>query len=333
MARRSYHDCNRVSYLDRSLSILFVTAMYPHQEQPGSGAFVMHQVRHLRALGNQVKVLHIRGYESRWNYLLGAFKVLGETWRSRYDIVHVHYGLTGVCALIRWRTPMVVTLHGSDVLQGRLQRFVSRMVSSIADATIVVSPDIASRCPGTVIPCGVDLEKFSRTERAQAREELGLSAAGKLVLFPFNPDRRLKRFDIAEAAVQLLRRRGMDVSILPVWNVVNERMPLYYSAADVMVLCSDTEGSPTSVKEALACDLPVVATDVGDVRSILTGIDGTEICEQNVESLTAGLERALKRHEQFAFHSHLAMKRFDQSRTGRALMDVYTTVCAKTPVL
>ena len=170
-----------------SLSILFVTAMYPHVEQPGSGAFVMHQVEHLRSLGHQVDIVHVRGYQSRWNYLRGTLSVLRATWRTRYDVVHVHYGLTGVCALLRWRTPMVVTLHGSDVLQGTLQPLVSRTIASIADATIVVSPEIARRCPGTVIPCGVDLEKFRRTDRARARQELGLTFSGKIVLFPFDP--------------------------------------------------------------------------------------------------------------------------------------------------
>jgi glycosyltransferase involved in cell wall biosynthesis len=176
----------------------------------------------------------------------------------------------------------------------------------------------------------VDLETFRPTDRARARQQLGLTASGKVVLFPFDPKRRVKRYDIATGAVHLLRERGMDVSILPVWNVANDRMPLYYSAADVMVLCSDSEGSPTSVKEALACDLPVVSTDVGDVRSMITDIDGTEICAQNVTSLAAGLERALERSEKMAFDGRSATTRFDQARTAQALVDVYRTVLRDT---
>jgi len=145
---------------DSRLSILVVTAMYPHAEQPGSGAFVMHQVESLRALGHRVDVIHVRGYRSRWNYAVGALAVFRATWRHRYDVVHVHYGLTGISTIVRWRTPLVVTLHGSDVLQGTFQPLVSRVVSWIADATIVVSPQIASKCPGTLIPCGVDLQTF-----------------------------------------------------------------------------------------------------------------------------------------------------------------------------
>ena len=300
--------------------------MYPHPELPGNGAFVMHQVEQLRALRHQVDIVHVRGYQSRLNYLRGAAEVLRSTWSGRYDVVHVHYGLTGICALIRWRTPLVVTLHGSDILQGRLQPMLSKLVSAMADSTIVVSPDIASRCRGTLIPCGVDLERFRPADRMRSRLALGLPTTGKYVLFPFDPRRRLKRYDIAEAAVALLRERGMDVSLLPVWSVANEQMPLYYSAADAMVLCSDTEGSPTSVKEALACNLPVVSTDVGDVRTILRGIDGTEICEQTATSVAAALGRSLERSGGVPFDGRSAMSRYDQWATVQAVIRVYQGV-------
>jgi glycosyltransferase involved in cell wall biosynthesis len=283
-------------------------------------------VEQLRALRHEVDVVHVRGYQSRLNYLKGAAEVLRSTWSGRYDVVHVHYGLTGICALIRWPTPLVVTLHGSDILQGRLQPLLSKLVSVVADATIVVSPDIASRCRGTLIPCGVDLERFRPAERTASRLALGLPTTGRYVLFPFDPRRGLKRYDIAEGAVALLRERGMDVSLLPVWNVANERMPLYYSAADVMVLCSDTEGSPTSVKEALACNLPVVSTDVGDVRTIFRGIDGTEICEQTPTSVAAALARSLDRCEGVRFDGRSAMRRYDQWATAQSLIRVYRDV-------
>lgn len=300
--------------------------MYPHAAQPGSGAFVMHQVEQLRALDHHVDVVHIKGYRSKWNYLKGAFEVFKTTWRKRYDVVHVHYGLAGLCALVRWRAPLVVTFHGSDVLQGWIQPLISRFVARAANATIAVSPAIAARYPGALIPCGVDLERFKHGDRDDARRSLGLSPNGKYVLFPFNPERRVKRYDLAAAAVAGLRQRGVDASILSVWDVPNERMPLYYAAADVMVLCSDSEGSPTSVKEALACDLPVVSTDVGDVRALLQGIEGAELCQQTVDSIAQALERVLGRDGQPSFDGRSAMRRYDLEHTGRELEDVYAAV-------
>src|SRR5213076_1301211 len=142
----------------------------------------------------------------------------------------------------------------------------------------------------------------------------GLAADRQYVLFPFDPARRVKRYDIAEHAVAVLRDRGVAVVLLPVWNVANEIMPLYYSAADVMVLCSDSEGSPTSVKEALACNLPVVCTNVGDVKDITRGIAGTQIVGQTVEALKAAVEQALQPPAGFVFQSRQAMERYGQER-------------------
>ena len=313
------------------LSVLVVTAMYPHAEQPGNGAFVMHQVEQLRAFGHHVDIVHVKGYRSRWNYMLGALAVFRATWRGAYDIVHVHYGLSGLSALVRWRTPLVVTLHGSDVLQTRLQRLVSRVVSAGAAATIVVSPAVGERVAGTVIPCGVDLNTFRPMERGRARQALGLAPSRRYVLFPFDPERRLKRWDLARSAVDLLRARGLDAELLTVWRAPNAEMPLYYSAADVMVLCSDSEGSPTSVKEALACNLPVVSTRVGDVDVLLEGVAGAEICEQTPTSLAAALARAIETAERVTFEGRAAMQRYDQGATVQALLRVYHGVLRRLP--
>src|SRR5262249_39427473 len=151
--------------------------------------------------------------------------------------------------------------------------------------TIVVSPKIHQKLGGEIIPCGVDLSLFSPRPKAEARRRLGLADDRKYILFPFDPNRAVKRFDIAREAVSRLAANGQDVDMLTVSKVHFREMPWYYSAADAMILCSDSEGSPTSVKEALACNLPVVSTDIGDVREIMKGISGVEITEQTPGSL------------------------------------------------
>src|SRR5438105_5034373 len=96
------------------LQILIVTGMYPHPGHEGSGAFVLHQVEQLRALGHSVDVLHFRGYRSKLEYIKAGFEVNRRTKNKRYDVVHAHYGPAGVPALFRARTPLVITIHGSD---------------------------------------------------------------------------------------------------------------------------------------------------------------------------------------------------------------------------
>lgn len=291
----------------------------------------MHQVKQLKQLGHRVDVLHFPGYRSKWNYLKAALGVIRRTWSVSYDVVHAHYGLSGLPALFRWRTPLVITLHGSDALVGKIQPAISRFVCRFANAVIIVSKKMASVVPGEVIPCGVDLEMFKPHNRAEARAKLGLSMNRRLILFPFDPHKRVKRHDLAKAVVDRLALLGYDIRLLVVSGVKNDEMPWYYSAADAMILCSDSEGSPTSVKEALACNLPVVSTDVGDLREIMNGIPGTKICEQSVEALAEGLDQMVCQRSNVVFDGRSAMRRYDQRRTAESIVAVYERVCRNGP--
>src|SRR2546430_805372 len=263
--------------------------MYPSAERPAWGTFVWQQAQQLRQFGHTVDVVHILGFRSKLNYLKGAVEVLERTRRTAYDIVHAHYGLSVFPACFRVRPPLVLTLHGSDVLGGGLESFLIRVIWRFADSVIVVSEEMRRRVPGIVIPCGVDLNVFRPYDRDEARARLGWPKDKYLILFPFDRTRPVKRYDLAKAAVEQVVRAGVDAELVTVCSVENREMPWYYSAADAMILCSDREGSPTSVKEALACNLPVVATDVGDVQEILRGVEGTRICTQEVSEIARNL--------------------------------------------
>src|SRR6266496_5305918 len=225
---------------------------------------------------------------------------------------------------MRNATPVVISLHGSDALVGWIEPLISRVVCALADATIVVSKAIAQRIPGTVIPCGVDLALFQPKPRTAARQRLGLLPACKYILFPFDPARRVKRFDIASGTIKELVAR--NVELLTVSKVHYTEMPWYYSAADAMILCSDSEGSPTSVKEALACNLPVVSTDVGDVREIMQEVAGVQIVQQTPSCLAAALKHVLNPPTNFVFDGRSSMQRYSQQRTVEAIVEVYYRV-------
>jgi glycosyltransferase involved in cell wall biosynthesis len=297
--------------------------MYPHPGNVGSGAFVMQQVEQIRALGHQVDVLHFPGYRSRLEYLKAAAEVSRRTHREHYDVLHAHYGLTGLVALFRSGIPLVVSLHGSDALVGWHEPLISRIVCRLANATIVASRKIADRIPGEVIPCGVDLSVFEPKPKAEARHRLKLKGERKYILFPFNPDRGVKRFDLARGAVAKLARRGLDIELLTVSKIPNAEMPWYYNASDAMILCSDSEGSSTAIKEALACNLPVVSTNVGDVCEIIEGIDGVQVADQTTASLARAIKRVLCPPAGFVFNGRTAMERYSQSRTAEAILRVY----------
>jgi teichuronic acid biosynthesis glycosyltransferase TuaC len=309
--------------------ILFVANLYPSPERPGHGAFVAHQAEHLRQFGHTVDVVNIRGFQSKLNYLKGTREVLQKSGQIIYDVVHAHYGYSAFPAWFRRHAPLVVTLHGSDVLASSFQWFCSWGITHFADAVIVVSEEMRKRIPGIVIPCGVDLNVFKPCDRDEARARLGWPRDKYLIVFPFDPARLLKRYDLAKAAVEQIAQKGVDAELMTVIGVANHEMPWYYSAADVMLLCSDHEGSPTSVKEALACNIPVVATDVGDVQEILTGIAGTRICRQEVGDIACKLLEVLDLSRSGKFEGRLAMTRYDQAVTVEKIIGVYMDVLSR----
>ena len=312
------------------MKILFVTNMYPTPERPGFGAFVWQQAEQLQQLGHTVDVINIPGFRSKLNYLRAAGEVLRRTRRTKYDIVHAHYGLSAIPASFRLNAPLVITMHGGDLLGGTLERLCTAMIWRFADAVIVVSEQMRRRVPGIIIPCGVDLRLFKPYDRTEARARLGWPSDKYRVLFPFDPARPVKRYDLARGAVQRLVEEGVDVELITVFNVDTREMPWYYSAADVMILSSSREGSPTSVKEALACNLPVVTTDVGDVRDILGGLPGTWVCRHDVTEIAASLRRALKVSRTDGLQRREAMARYDQILIAGKILDVYATACHRT---
>jgi glycosyltransferase involved in cell wall biosynthesis len=76
-------------------------------------------------------------------------------------------------------------------------------------------------------------------------------------------------------------------------DVAPEIIPIMMNAADCLLLTSDSEGSPTVVQEALACSLPVVSVDVGDVRQRLEGVCPSRIVDRNPEDLGKALAEIL----------------------------------------
>jgi len=223
------------------------------------------------------------------DYLRFYPKVLSSV--GPFDIVHANYGLTAPAALAQPTRPVVVSLWGSDLMgrYGSLSRWCARQ----ADAVIVMSDEMASMLDVDchVIPHGVDLERFKPEPQAAARDRVGWTREGTHVLFPYPVERRVKNYPRAKRVVDAARARiDGDVELHTLYGVPHRRMPDYMNAADALLLTSRREGSPNSVKEALACNLPIVSTDVGDVRERVDGVDRSFVCRSDEELIEALVE-------------------------------------------
>lgn len=275
--------------------VLVVTNLYPHKGAPYFGTFVYDEVRALRNLGVAVDVFYVNGRANKVNYFL-ALPGYRRHLRDRpYDLVHIHYGLTGLVGCAQREKPTVITVHGIEVVLPGVA-LVTRLCARRADAVIVTSrwvEEHLGRRADAIIPPGVDLDLFRPMPQDEARRRLGLPADRKLVLFAGQrrPD---KRVHVVEEAVRRLQAEGWPVDLLIASGQPHERIPLYMNAADVLVLVSRVEGSPMVIKEAMACNLPIVTGDLGDTREVIGDTEGCFFCDRTVEGTAAAVAKALR---------------------------------------
>jgi teichuronic acid biosynthesis glycosyltransferase TuaC len=291
---RSRYGTRRGCYKPR-VRVLVVTSLFPTPEHPERGRFVADQVESLRRIdGVEVEVFQFEPGGASFVTAARALRV--RHGRERFDVVHAHHGLGGWTArALGRRAPLVVTFHGTDLEHGIVGRM-SRALARIADLPATVSANLARRrLPRAgreqrvaVLPVGIDLERFRPIARDEARAQLGLDPNGRYLLFPSDPGRPEKRYDRAAAVA-----RAADAELLAYGRVDPERVPLYINAASAVIVTSEREGFGLAALEALACDVPVLATDVGIAPLALSGVDGTLCAPFETESWAALARRHL----------------------------------------
>jgi glycosyltransferase involved in cell wall biosynthesis len=253
---------------------LIVSNMFPTPERPALGSFVRDQVQALRRIGGiELELFTFTGGSPR-AYGRAARTIRRRYRGQRFDVVHAHFGLTAWPARGAPARARVVTLHGTDlahprsrVLTGLALRSMD-LVATVSEPLARAIPRWAARGEVAVLPCGVDVHRFEPISRAQARSELGLDPHGPYLLFPADPARPEKRHDLARALAG-------EVPLLTLGTVDPSQVPLWVNAANAVLIPSDREGFGLAVLEALACDVPVLATPVGIAPEALDRISGT----------------------------------------------------------
>ena len=327
--------------------VLVVSNMYPTKEAPAFGKFVESQVEALRKLGCEQDVLVIQGKNKFTKYLSGILAVRRRVRRGCYSHLHAYYGLCGFVAVCQNALPVIITFCGSDLNRGFAGRRKARVRSLViialgqlaalrADLCIVRSREMLSRLRwfkarerARIITSGLDLQKFSPSSQAEARKRLGWSLQSRIVLFAC-ADAALpavKRPELAKAVMEEVRRRFPQAELKIVAGRPQEELPDYYSAADLLLLTSASEGSPNVVKEALACNLPVVSTRVGDVPDLLAGLENCHVCQADLEALSSKVIEVLATGVRT--NSRHRMSAYSLERTSSALLDVYREVSSQ----
>jgi glycosyltransferase involved in cell wall biosynthesis len=332
------------------LSVLAVTNIYPTAKHPALGVFVEQQVKGLRALGLDVKVFYVdRVDQGMRSYFRMCQPLRAEVRQFRPALIHVMYG--GVMAhqvtTRNWGRPTVVSFHGSDLLgenlSGLWRKFISRYgiycshrAARRSNGVVVVSKRLQGALPQgleaskvRIIPCGIDLERFQPMDKSVARHQLGWGETAFEVLFPSNTGDPVKRPWLAEAAVKLLNEQGIATNLRYLRNVPNAEVPLWMNASDVLILTSAHEGSPTVVKEALACNVPVVSVNVGDVGERIASVAGCHLADATPPDLARKLR--LVRDAISRVGGRTAVQTLSLEHTARKLECFYREIVAGSP--
>jgi len=247
------------------------------------------QGKSLERLGIQLVYYDIIG-KGVTGYLKNIFSLSKYVKLHKPDIIHAHYSFSGfIISLLDRKIHKGVSLMGSDVLNAnKIKKKIIKLFSRYWSFIIVKSKQMAELSRDLnpfILPNGVDLQIFNPMDRGLSREKLNWDNNHNHVLFGACPERREKNYPLADSVINILKKNGYPVEIHYLCNIDLENIKLYYNAADMLLLTSIYEGSPNVVKEALACNCPIISTDVGDVRDLLHDIEGCFVTTYDPEEI------------------------------------------------
>lgn len=318
------------------MRILFIL---PGEESGYTMIFAKRQIDSLKKLGIDSLSFYLA---SRLN----PFTLLSEYRRFRKciksfnpDIIHSHYGtMTAFFAGFSSMKPFVITYYGSDLNFVRTENFfleifrkiLSQVSALRASALICVSQRLKDKLwwrkkITAVVPIGVDENFFHLMDYNEVRKKLNIDANEKLILFYSNAP--VKRLDIAQKAEAIVKNQVPSAKLKVLQGKVSpDEIVLLLNACDCFLLCSDSEGSPAMVKEAMACNLPVVSTDVGDVKQNIEATSPHVITEQNPQKLAAGIVEVLQANRRSNGREALVKLNLTEKKIAEKVMDIYREI-------
>ena len=317
------------------MKVLHITTNYPTPDHPIFGIFVKEQVASLKALGVECDVLYCdRKGRGTWMYLTYIPKIWWTILRNHYDIIHCHHLLSAllcICTLWPLFKKCVVSYQNDPTREWKLNCF--GLVHLLFKMIIIKNDSPYLKRSKTVyLPNGCNETFFRPMDKMACRAAMGMDPDAAYVLFMDSnhlgrPQKRKDRFD---ATLDLVRRRMPNVRALELYNTPREKVPVLINACDLHLISSDFEGSPNSVKECLCCNVPVVSTDVGNVREMMGDIPGCVVVDAfTPEALAEGVYKVLSCGNRFNGREMFLEKGYSLSAVAKKLKGVYDLLMAR----
>lgn len=306
--------------------VLFVTSGNKETISP----FVLEQGNALIKSGVKVSYFKIIG-KGITGYLKNLKSLKKKIKELEPDLIHAHYGLSGLLACLQKQVPVIITFHGSDA-NIFLVRIFSKIAANLSDFNIFVESKIKARIKGhnknKILPCGVNLDNFYPIEKSVARKRSNLDLEKKYILFSSAFDNPVKNYQLAKSAIAILNE---DIILLELKNKTREEVNLLLNACDIALLTSLSEGSPQFIKEAMSCNCPIVSTDVGDVKTMISQTAGCFITSFNPDDVANKIKIAFEFGQRTNCREKI--KHLSNDIIADQIIDVYKMLIAKKELL
>ena len=324
---------------------LLLVCRFKPQFPLGVLPFVLEQGESLRVLGHEIAYYPING-----NYLLALGGLKKKIREFQPDIVHAHYGLSAIMAELQTLVPVVTTFHNGETLN-RHVNFLTSLFSLRARHVVYVAQHIHDLLyfkakKYSIIPCGVNMDDCHIIDQNTAREQLGFEIGVKYILFGGGFDNLRKNYAILRNAVERIEKaswvpveggeRCGNIVCLEMKGLSRAECVLRMNACDLFALPSHSEGSPQALKEAMACNCPIVATDIADVRHLLGDLPGHYILrnprktherwdadEKSLDETVALLQEALQFSGRTAGRDRIIELQLSNEQVAKRLVEIY----------
>lgn len=289
--------------------------------------FILEQAEALKRHGCEIEYLGLQGKGIK-GYVKNLPALRRRIRAFHPEVIHAHYGLSGLLANLQRRIPVVTTYHGSDINDNKALRF-SKIAMRLSAWNIFVSRktlDIAQpKKHFSLLPCGIDLSDVQMTEKSEAGLKMKLDEKKKYVLFAGAFDNAVKNAPLAKEVVSLMQDN--NVELLELKGYSREEVTLLMCAADAFLMTSFTEGSPQVIKEAMACGCPIVSVDVGDVKERIEGVEGCYVATtRESQELVGLLQKAFSFQGKTKGREKMIAEGLDNGQVADKLMSLYNIV-------
>ncbi len=283
--------------------------------------FIEEQVFALQSMGVEIDFFLVQ-QKGIFGYLKERKNLLSKIKSYQPNIIHAHYGLSGLLANMQRRIPVVTTYHGSDINNDFIFRF-SRLSILLSAHNIFVSEKhlLKSKLKNhaSLIPCGVDIDLFKPIDKSEARKQLKLDANKKYILFAGAFNNLVKNPELAMKSVAQLK----NVELLELKGFTREEVAMLMNAVDAVLMTSFTEGSPQFIKEAMACNCPVVSVPAGDVPEVIKKVVGCYLCKYNQSEIAEKLTLLLDKNTRTNGRDRIIERGLDAETVARRILGVY----------